>query len=133
MGRLRPKKRTVLILAALLLLVGVIVIAWEVNDWPPVRLILKYGFPPTGGPTGNVKTIEGIEFVEFSPGYFRMGSTYFAEGGDLLGKICAPLGLSWGNQPEPSDEMPTRWVEARYRLWVARTEVTNSQYEKFEP
>jgi len=109
----RPKKRTVLILATLLLLVGITTIVWEVNDWPPVRLILKYGFPPTGGPTGNVKTIEGIEFVELKPGYFRMGSKFNAKGGDWLGKLCAPLGLPWGKQPEPSDEMPVHWVEFR--------------------
>ena len=69
----RPKKHTVLILAALLLLVGITVVVWRVADWPPPRLILKYGFPPTGGPTGNARTIEGIEFIELRPGYFRLG------------------------------------------------------------
>ena len=34
-----------------------------------------------------------VEFVEIGAGIFRMGSTYLAEGGDWLGRICAPLGL----------------------------------------
>ena len=49
----RPKKRTVLILAALLFLVGITVVVWKAADWPPPRLILKYGLPPAGGPTGR--------------------------------------------------------------------------------
>jgi len=105
----RPKKRTVLILAAVLFLVGVTAIVWGLADWPPIRLILKYGFPPSGGPTGNVKTIEGIEFVELKLGYFRMGSKFNAKGGDWLGKICAPFGLPWGKHSEPSRAMPVHW------------------------
>jgi hypothetical protein len=68
----RPKKRTVLIVGGLVLLLGFVAALWEINDWPPIGLILKYGFPPTGGPTGNTCVIEGVEFVELKPGYCRI-------------------------------------------------------------
>jgi formylglycine-generating enzyme required for sulfatase activity len=96
-------------------------------------LILKYGLPPAGGPTGRTQTIEGIEFLEIGPGYFRMGSNFLAEKGDLLGRICGPLGLPWGTPTVPSREMPVRWVEIPQRFWVARHEVTNLQYERCNP
>jgi hypothetical protein len=106
----RPKKRTVLILAVLLLLSGITVVVWEVADWPPPRLILKYGFPPTGGPTGRTKTIEGIEFVELKPGYCwveacKLGCT----DGNLLGRISALIGLKFGR--------PVRHMRRRCRYW----------------
>jgi len=130
----RPKKRTVLILAALLLLLGITVVVWRVADWPPPRLILKYGFPPTGGPTGRTKVIEGIEFVELKPGYFRMGSHYLCEPGDLLGRISAVFGPKWGKPPtHDGTECPTSWVEIARPFWVARLEITNEQYELFRP
>ena len=67
------RRRIVIAAVVLALLVGVVVVVWNLADWPPPRLILKYGFPPTGGPTGRTKVIEGIEFVELKPGYFRLG------------------------------------------------------------
>ena len=82
------KRRIILAAVVLVLLAGIVTILWLVLDWPPPRLILKYGFPPTGGPTGNVRVIEGIEFVELSPGYFRMGS--------------------WDDGPEPGHRRPLR-------------------------
>jgi hypothetical protein len=48
-----------------LLMVLLLAVLWSVRDWPPPRLILKYGFPPTGGPTGRTLTIEAVEFVEW--------------------------------------------------------------------
>jgi formylglycine-generating enzyme required for sulfatase activity len=133
MGLIRITRRRVLILAALLLLVGITVVVWRVADWPPPRLILMYGFPPTGGPTGRTTVIEGIEFVELMPGYFRMGSHYKCERGDLLGRIGAAVGLSFGTAPKHAGgECPTRWVEVRSRLWMARTEVTNAQFARFQ-
>jgi len=130
----RPQKRTVLILAALALLVGITVIVWEVADWPPVRLILKYGFPPTGGPTGNKRTIEGIEFVELKPGYCRVGSHFLCERGDLLGRVTALIGLSWGKPPDHrGSECPMLWIEIEKPLWIAKTEVTRAQFLRFSP
>jgi formylglycine-generating enzyme required for sulfatase activity len=63
-----------------------------------------------------------------------MGSEYGWDGGDLLGRLSALAGLSWGRPAEPpTDEMPVRWVEIREAYWLAETEVTNAQYERFDP
>ena len=40
-------------------------------------------------------TVEGVAFVELSPGYFLMGSVEGSDNGNLLGRICKPLGLRW--------------------------------------
>jgi len=94
---------------------------------------VRYGLDPYCEPTGEKVTLEGVEFVEIGPGVFRMGSTYLAEGGDWLGKICAPFGLPWGERPLPSMEMPVHWVEFRRGYWIATTEITSAQYERFDP
>jgi formylglycine-generating enzyme required for sulfatase activity len=112
--------------------IGIVVVAWTLADLPPVRYVLRYGLHPGCEPTGEKFTAEGVEFVEIGPGIFRMGSDYLAEGGDWLGKLCAPFGLPWGQKPEPSDEMPVRWVEFRRGFWMATTEITNAQYERFK-
>jgi formylglycine-generating enzyme required for sulfatase activity len=126
--------RLIVIGGILLLVVGGVALAWEIADWPPPRLLLKYGFPPAGGPTGRTCTLEGVEFVELSPGCFRMGSHARCETGDLLGRICAMAGLPWGRRPRHSGvECPPRWVEFREGFWIARTEVTHEQYGRFDP
>ena len=63
------RKRLILTTVVLLFLAGILVVTWEICDWPPPRLILKYGLPPAGGPTGRKLTVEGIEFIELSAGY----------------------------------------------------------------
>jgi len=126
-------KRRVVILLIALFLVGVAVIAWTLAELPPVRYVLRYGLSPGCVPTGQTLEFEGVTFVEIGPGISRMGSTHLVESGDCLGRLCAPLGLPWGMQPEPSDEMPVHWVEFRRGFWIARTEVTNAQYERFDP
>ncbi len=127
------RKRLVVGSVLLLFLAGVVVVAWTVAGLPPVRYVLRYGLAPGCEPTGEVKTVEGVDFVEIGPGISRMGSTHDEEGGDFLGKLCEPVGLPWGERPEPSDEMPVHWVEFRRGFWIARTEVTNAQYERFTP
>jgi formylglycine-generating enzyme required for sulfatase activity len=67
-----------------------------------------------------------VEFIEIGPGCFLMGSEEYAEGGDWLGRWCDRLGLPWGDQPEPSYEMPVHWVEFPRGFWMAKTEVTNA-------
>jgi len=124
-------KRRVLLAVLALLLFGVGYVAWTLAGLPPVKYYLCYGLDPYCEPTGAKETYEGVEFIEIGPGIFRMGSTFLAEGGDWLGKICAPLGLPWGEHPEPSKEMPVHWVEFRHGFWIARTELTNAQYERF--
>ncbi len=121
-------------IALSLLLVALITVgAWIAGGCPPARLILRYGLTPGCDPTGQTRTVEGIVFVEIGPGCFRMGSDLGAAGGDFLGKLCARLGLPWGDRPVPSDEMPVHWVEFPRGFWIARTEVTNAQYEAFRP
>jgi formylglycine-generating enzyme required for sulfatase activity len=126
-------KRLLLIalVAFVLFLIGGTV--WTLADLPPVSMVWRYGFSYHPAPTGKVETFEGVKFVEIGPGCFRMGSRELAEGGDLLGRWCARFGLPWGDQPEPSNEMPVHWVEFRRGFFMARTEVTNAQYEVFDP
>lgn len=117
----------------ILILSGISIVAWTVFDLPPVFMVENYGLSYGPEPTGEMIAIGGVEFVEIGPGCFRMGSNTAAEGGDFLGRWCARLGLPWGNQPAPSNEMPVHWVEFPQGFWIAKTEVTNKQYEAFAP
>ncbi len=126
-------KRVILIVLALLLLAGIGVVAWTVAGLPPVRMVWRYGFSYGPEPTGERETYQGVRFVEIGPGCFRMGSDQRAKGGDLLGQWCARFGLPWGDQPKPSSEMPVHWVEFPRGFFIAETEVTNEQYEAFDP
>jgi len=126
-------KRLFLIVLALLLLSAIGIFVWTVAGLPPVRMVWRYGFSYHPEPTGEEETYEGVKFVEIGPGCYRMGSREGSEGGDLLGRWCARFGLPWGDQPEPSDEMPVHWVEFPRGFFIAETEVTNAQYEVFDP
>jgi formylglycine-generating enzyme required for sulfatase activity len=127
-------KLPLLVFFAGLFLLGMGALAWKALDLPPVRLVLSHGFPPAGGPTGRVKEIEGVRFVEIGTGYFRMGSWFGGGKGDALGRICKALHLPWGKQPQViGNEVPVRWVEIREPHWIAVTELTNLQYERFDP
>ena len=126
-------KRLAFIAVLLFFVFALVVIGWTVAGLPPVRYVLRYGLHPRCKPTGQTKEIEGVRFIEIGPGIFRMGSDHAAEGGDWIGKICQRVGLPWGDQPEPSDEMPVHWVEFPRGYWIATTEVTNALYERFDP
>jgi formylglycine-generating enzyme required for sulfatase activity len=116
------------------LLAGGGVIVWTAADLPPVGLVVRHGFPPAGGPTGREITIEGVRFVEIGAGYFRMGSWSQCDRGDLPGRICARFKLPWGKQPGPQgNEAPVHWVRIARPYWLSVTEVTNSQYARFDP
>ncbi len=126
-------KRFFLKVLVLLLLSGIGVVVWTAAGRPPVRMVWQYGFSYHPEPTGKVVPYEDVEFVEIGPGCFLMGSNQGAEGGDFLGRWCARLGLPWGDQPKASDEMPVHWVEFQRGFFIARTEVTNEQFEAFAP
>ena len=106
---------------------------WLILDLPPPGVLWSYGLNPACAPTGNSREVEGVEFVEVGPGVFRMGTEPGPEEGDFLGRLCRRLGLPWGDQRVNSDEVPSRWVEFPDGFWIARTEVTNQQYERFDP
>jgi formylglycine-generating enzyme required for sulfatase activity len=127
-------KLALLLSFAGLFLLGVGALVWTAADLPPVKYVVAHGFPPAGGPTGREVEIEGVRFIEIGAGYFRMGSWFASDRGDLLGRICARVGLSWGKQPGPSgDEVPVHWVRIARPYWLAATELTNLQYERFDP
>ncbi len=126
------KRRHVIAGAGLALLA--VAAAWLALGRPPPGWVVRHGLPPAGGPTGRAVEIEGVRFLEIGPGFFRMGSEHGWDRGDLLGRLSALAGLSWGRPAEPpTDEMPVRWVEIRTAYWLAETEVTNAQYERFDP
>lgn len=105
---------------------------WEVCDWPPVRLIVKYGFPPAGGPTGRRMTVQGIEFIELSPGYFRMGSHHSCVHTGLFERVLGWIGFSNAQRVQHRcDECPPHWVEISTSFWISRAEVSNQDFERF--
>ena len=122
----------------LTLLAGILTAAWHVTGWPPPWLVAKYGLPPAGGPTGRKLTVEGIEFIELSRGYYLMGSSYYIDRGfddssegDSLGRLAQRLGLPLGEQPFSYHmELPQRWIEISTPFWCAVTEVTRGQYRR---
>jgi formylglycine-generating enzyme required for sulfatase activity len=128
---MRRRLLLVAVLVTFLLLAGVV--AWPLLRLPPPRHLFRYGLAPGAKPTGETFTVEGVEFVEIGPGIFRMGSDLHTEGGDFLGRICRPLGLPFGDVPEPSEETPVHWVEFPRGFFIARTEVTNAQYRRYDP
>jgi formylglycine-generating enzyme required for sulfatase activity len=125
-------KRLFLIVVFLVLLSGIGVLAWTVAGLPSMHMVWCYGFSYHPEPTGQVKPIGGMEFVEIGPGCFLMGSEKKARGGDWLGRWCARIGLPWGDQPKPSVEMPVHWVEFPRGFFIAETEITNERYEAFD-
>ncbi len=123
------KKKLLITGGVHMLLWGILAAVWVGCDWPPPRLILKYGFPPAGGPTGRRLTVEGIEFIELRPAYIQMGSHYLCNKGDALGRVSALFGLGWGSSPcHAQTECPKQWREIDYCIWLAATELTEEQY-----
>lgn len=126
--------RRVLLLLPLLLATAAVV--WSGLGWPPPLWIVEYGLPGSQGPTGRVARIEGIEFVEISPGYFRMGSFRGRAPGDLPGRLARPVGLPWGRSPASAPNAPASsgreasecWIEIPRPFWMASKEVTSSQF-----
>jgi len=126
-------KRLFFIVLALLLLIGIGIIAWIAAGQPPVRMVWRYGFSYGPEPTGRTLTVEGLDFVEVGRGCFLMGSHYHCEEGDLLGQVSSSVGLPFGRAPDHKHELPVQWTEIRRPFWIARCEVTNRQFESFLP
>ena len=114
--------RNWLLLACLVVLIGAVgTIAWTVLEWPPPLLILKYGLPPQGGATGRTWTDpSGLEFVEIAAGYCHVELRYRGAEGDLLGRLCKPLGLPFGEHPEVVARIyRSRWIEVPRPFWLS--------------
>jgi hypothetical protein len=114
---------------ALVLLSGATALLWAALDVPPVRYLLRYGLTPGCSPTGRTRIVEHVVFVEFEPGIYQPERD--GDRGDTLGKICAVLGLPWGEQPEHDAGSRPRWAEIHYAFWIARTGVTLGQWRRF--
>ncbi len=124
-----------LAIAGVLLLVStsVVVVLWTVFDWPPPRLILRYGLPPQGGPTGRTTVIAGLEFAEIRGGYCLVRRLVYEQEGDLLGRLVQPFGLSIGDPSVRSDSYRNGWIEIRTSFWLLTTRVSGTDlYWTFE-
>jgi formylglycine-generating enzyme required for sulfatase activity len=132
--------------AAFLLLGGTVAVVWSALNLVPIRFLWRYGLTPGCEPTGKVIPAEGVEFVVIGPGVCRIGSDALLDRtgddwlsrrgrteGDVAGRLCGLIGVSWGRPPKPSDEMPVHWCEFPEGFALAKTEVTNAQYERFDP
>ncbi len=106
---------------------------WVLLDLPPPGPILQYGLDPRAWPTGRTRVVEGIEFIEIAPGISWMGSNELGQEPDWLGRLGKVVGLEIGRRGVVSMEMPTHWVDLPRAFWVARTELTNEQFERFRP
>jgi len=114
------RKRLVVSTVVLLLLAGFLTLVWRVCDRPPPGLILKYGLPPAGGPTGRRATLEGVEFVELAPRYFRADvCAPRCRHGDLLGRLSAAFGLRMGRRERHVRGCIQGWQEVTHPVWVS--------------
>jgi len=113
------RKRLVITTVVLLFLLGILVVTWEVCDWPPPRLILKYGFPPAGGPTGRAVVHHGNTFVEIGPGYRHLSRPALSVRGTWFGNLCGSLGLPTSSASVRSPEYEDRWVEVDHQYWIS--------------
>ncbi len=86
-------------------------------------------------------TVEGVTFLELEPRYSFLGSHFRCTRGDVLSRFGGRFWLHWGGihidwgKPAEHDgrECPPRWVEGPPVFWMARTELTNSQFERYDP
>jgi len=130
-------RRLLLVLAAFVLLVGATILVWRARDWPPPMLLLIHGEAPAGGPTGRTfKHDLGMEFVEFSPGCYRVGSHIHCTEGDFPGRLSRVLHLSFGEQPSHRPDLgecPPEWIDVERSFWITRAVVTPAQFRAFRP
>lgn len=121
-----------------LLFLCTVAVLWAGLLLPPPPWILKYGLSPGCEPTGRTDGIAGVEFVEIGPGIELVGvDTAVNEPGNVPGRACRPLGLSWGravvDMPVYLVDMPLHWAEFPRGFWMARTVVRRGQYRRFDP
>jgi len=102
------KRRIIAARIVLVYLAILVVCLWLVLDWPPPRLILRFGIPPEA-PTATGRTWTNslrMEFIEFEGrGYYRA----------------------------PPGRRPRRpWIEMTAPVWVSRRYVERCVYQMYE-
>jgi hypothetical protein len=109
--------KKLLISALVLLFLGAILtVVWEGLDWPPPRLLLKYGAGPGVQRTGRTLKLDGLRFIEVLPGYdgvlklSRAGQTPWCK---------AWLALMRSDPQSAKWSLRTQWCELPYRTWMA--------------
>lgn len=124
-------RRRLTLLLIPVLLIGGAVLVWHLSDWPPPLLVLEYGTPPAGGPTGHTFVNKlGMKLVEFEPGYFRTGSCLGCHGESLTREQIASRECG---SVYPWEENEFVWTEVSRSFWIAEAEVTIGQYLAFDP
>jgi hypothetical protein len=114
------RKRLIVSAVLLFLLAGSFAITWEICDWPPVRLILKYGFPPAGGPTGREVIIQGVTLVEVEAGYSHAVRNVWKREGSGFSRFLARVGVRMGDASVPATGHINRWVECSRTYWITK-------------
>jgi formylglycine-generating enzyme required for sulfatase activity len=131
-------RQVALRIPAIALTFATVVVVWTGLLLPPPYWLLRYGLAPGCEPTGEVLFVEDIEFVVIGPGIARIGSSWLADegrfgftDGDLVGRVVRSAGIELGEPAKPSPEMPVHWVQFPKGYALAKSEVTNSQYELY--
>ncbi len=116
---MKSKKKLLIGCSVLLLLGAILILIWVSSDWPPPRLILKYGQPRVEEASPRVKLIDGMEFVKLAPGYIRLDHRLFtsiAPGSNGLRYLSRLV-----RTPSPGYE--ERWIELPEPRWISRKTV----------
>jgi hypothetical protein len=111
-----PRRRW-LILALIPLLPATL---WLLAGRPPPGLVLKYGWPPGGKPTGRTMIAAGVEYEEWAPGYHRIDVFCRCEA-DGVGKVVRELLDPFIDSIEAGTTTRV-WWEHPAPFWLARDE-----------
>jgi hypothetical protein len=134
------KRKLVIGSVALLVLGGVSTIIWLACGRPPPRLVLKYGFPPHGGPTGRTLILEvpvwrippdelrptKLEFIEIDPGYrWVRKPPHETESRLTLNPLQRLLGMLRLSRPTFSLDITATWPHSAWdemdqTIWIAK-------------
>ncbi len=125
------RKRRLLTVFALVLIGGSLAVVWMALDWPPPRLLLKYGLPPAGGPTGSTVRIAGMKFVEIQPGYCKVSSDWSCRHDDRLFPALKSLLVALRLRDAPYRVSPKPyWAEIPRGFWLQERTLPPAVYEQ---
>jgi hypothetical protein len=116
--------------SVLLFLVLILAALWNVLDWPPLRLILKYGLPEPARLTGrNWTGKSGMTFVEVEGGYCLVDRWAFPSRGSsnpgsaLRHFLRAYVPLLMTDRRSSFSFVQHEWVEAEGPFWISCSSV----------